>query len=483
MIKTELMDHQIDAVNKLRKLKVGALYMEMGTGKTRTALELLNIRLSRGRVKKCLWFCPCSVKRNLEIDIMKHAPEMLKYINIVGIQSISQSNRIYLEVLDYVKDGDAFLIVDESSLVKNHKALRSQRMHAISTKCEYKLILNGTPVSKSHLDLFSQWYILDWRILGYMSFWSFAANHLEYDEVVPGKIRNVLNTDYLVAKISPYTYQVKKDECLSLPDKTYSRVYYELTEQQSEHYAAIASRLMFDVDEMKPYTIYRLFSGLQNVISGLNVIITKDDEMVTEPLFDDPRDNPRIEALMDQISMLDEKAIIFCKYTHEIETITKLINEEYGEGTAIEFYGKLSQKSRQENLKKFEEESQFLVANKTCGGFGLNLQFCSYVIYYNNDWDYATRAQSEDRVHRIGQTSNVHYVDICADDTLDKRILNCLEKKEDLVANFKDELESRKDDKQEFVDLFIYRKNYRGRMRKQGSKTSRIETYQDLKEV
>lgn len=186
--------------------------------------------------------------------------------------------------------------------------------------------------------------------------------------------------------------------------------------------------------------------------------------------------------MFELIERLEEKAIIFCKYTHEIKTITKLINEEYGEGTAIEFYGGLNQKKRQENLKRFENGSQFLVANKTCAGYGLNLQFCNYVIYYSNDWDYATRTQSEDRVHRMGQTRNVHYIDICADYTLDVRILDCLERKEDLVDSFKSELENKKDNKQEFVDLFIYRKNRKGRLKYSRTKSSRIETYEDLKE-
>ena len=84
---------------------------------------------------------------------------------------------------------------------------------------------------------------------------------------------------------------------------------------------------------------------------------------------------------------------------------------------------------------------------------------CSCIIYYSNDWDYATRSQSEDRVHRIGQNEHVDIVDICAAYTLDERILKCLEKKEGLVDSFKDELEEIKDKK----DLYAWIHNVKRR--------------------
>ena len=93
----------------------------------------------------------------------------------------------------------------------------------------------------------------------------------------------------------------------------------------------------------------------------------------------------------------------------EINNIVYLLNKKGY--SAIAYNGELSQKKRQDNIDKFEQEVQFLVANKTCAGYGLNLQFCSYIIFYSNDYDFGTRAQAEDRVHRIGQNKNVHIID------------------------------------------------------------------------
>ena len=66
ILKTRLYEYQSKAVNKLRKLKVGALYMEQGTGKTRTALEIIKNKIDKGKAEVILWLCPCSVKNNLK---------------------------------------------------------------------------------------------------------------------------------------------------------------------------------------------------------------------------------------------------------------------------------------------------------------------------------------------------------------------------------------------------------------------------------
>ena len=99
---TELLPHQVPAYEKLIKIKVGALYLEMGLGKTRTAIELIKNRLDRGKINHVLWFCPCSVKTNLVRDIKKHSEGLLDITTIMGIESISMSDREYLRALDII---------------------------------------------------------------------------------------------------------------------------------------------------------------------------------------------------------------------------------------------------------------------------------------------------------------------------------------------------------------------------------------------
>lgn len=432
---TDIYPWQRAAVDKLIGIRVGALYMEMGTGKTRTALEMIQRRLDAGKLDHVLWLCPCSVRENLREDICKHSEGAFAKIVIYGIESLSSSLRLYDVLMRYVTAGTTMLVVDESNLVKNHKAIRTQRITDLAKHCRYRLILNGTPVSRNEADLFAQWYLLDWRILGYRSFWSFAANHLEYDPDVPGKIRRTLNTDYLVEKIAPYSYQVSRDECFDLPGKRYTQKDTWLTEEQEEHYNEVVDAMIMTLDECRPETIYRMFAAAQAIISGLWV---EDNgrHFKTRPMFTEPHDNPRVNALLEVVETLDdrEQVIIFCKYTHEIEAILQVLPD------SLSFYGKMNQRQRQKNLDAFKAGTRFLVANKTCAGYGLNLQFCHNVIYFSNDWDWATRIQSEDRVYRLGQDRKVNIYDICATRTLDAKIMRCLARKEGLEEAIKREL-------------------------------------------
>lgn len=457
--------------------------MEQGLGKTRTALELIKLRLDKGKVDKILWLCPCSVKSTIEDDFKKHLENGIELIRIEGIESLSTSIRLNNELLDMVKNNNVYLIVDESNLVKNFYAMRTKNIARLAEYCKYKLILNGTPISQSEKDLFAQWYILDWRILGYQSFWSFAANHLEYDENIPGKIRRCLNTDYLVKKIAPYTYQVTKEELIKegllyIPKKIYFKEYYDLTDMQNYEYERVKDIFLSNVNEFEPSTIYRLFTALQHVISG-NWITSKIHEKIKiRPMFSNVNMNPRIVALMDLVRTCeDEKILIWCKYTSEIKNVSKVLREAYGYNSVVEFYGEIKKKQRFENIRKFSDNAKFFVGNKTCAGYGLNLQFANNSIYYSNDWDYATRSQSEDRLHRIGQKTEVNIMDICAINKLDERILSCLQRKESLVDSFKKEISLQKD--KEYLDIWLSGKTMYG---KKYTKKCKINDYEDLKE-
>lgn len=435
-LNNELLPHQQAAVDKLSKLKVGALLMEQGTGKSITAAELCRIRLEKGKIDKVIWLCPCSAKGNIKREILKQCPdEMIDHFIICGIETLSSSVYANAYLRDFVQKYRCCLIVDEGLLVKNPFAKRTKNILYIAERCPYRLILNGTPISRNEADLYAQFYILDWRILGYQSYWSFSANHLQYDE--HGHIRNVLDTDYLAERIAPYSVQVKKSDCLTLPKKGYDSYGFHMTLEQEEEYDYVASVLMEEIDEFDSTTIYRLFSGLQAVMSGKRLIFSDSRKRFkTEELFDNPADNPRIQALFDILPETDEKIIIFCNYESEITALCDLLPD------AVRFDGKVRPRERDAALKTFEKSARYLIANRACAGYSLNLQFCHRIIYLSNSWDLGTRLQSEDRVHRIGQMEQVEITDIYACNSLDERILSCLDKKANLLDSVKCELDA-----------------------------------------
>lgn len=449
ILKTKLYEYQSKAVDKLLKLKVGALYMEQGTGKTRTALEIIKNKTDKGKVEVVLWLCPCSVKNNLKEDVIKHTGQKPSENNIIirEIESLSSSDRLYLQLLELVKNYKVYLIVDESNLVKNKLAIRTERIINLSAFCKYKLILNGTPISKNEADLFAQWYILDWRILGYQSFYSFAANHLEYKTVklpsgrviTTDQIIRVLNVDYLTEKIAPYMYQIKKDEVLKdLKPKKYHMRYFCLDDLQEDEYYETKELFLFNVVDWRSETIFKLFSALQHITSGKRILSAPEKRMRTEKMYT-WENNPRIQCLKRVIEEIgNDKCIIFAKYQDEIKDIKFLLDSM--NKTFVEFTGEIRPKQRQQNRIEFKNHVQFMLANKQCGAYGLNLQFCHNIIFYSNDFDLATRLQAEDRVHRIGQEKTVNIYDICCEYTIDVFIANCLQNKSNLLDSFKKQI-------------------------------------------
>ena len=452
--KTDLFPYQAAGVEKLIQVKVGAMYMDMGTGKTRTALELAVRRLNAGKVDHVLWLCPYSVVLDLPELLAEHVAGFNEYLTICGIETLSTSTRENARLLRLVSSKRVYLIVDESLLVKNPTAYRTQNIIRISNRCEYKLILNGTPVSRNEADLSAQWYVLDWRILGYRSYWSFAANHLEFDIDHPGRIVHALNVDYLAAKIAPYTYEVQKNDVLtSLPPRNYQSVAFYLSNEQEEHYSDVSETLLAQVEEFRPETIYRMYGALQAIASGFAVQLNEKGP-ITRYVMYPPDQNPRIKKLMTVLERFgDEQVVIYCQYTQEITDIIQTLNAREAE-CAVPFYGELSQLARQQNKNSFRDgKARYFVANKACAKFGLNLQFCWNEVFYSNDWEWGTRVQAEDRIYRPGQTHPVTVVDLYAANTLDETILKCLGRKEGIAVSFREAVRKNNDVKGALRDI------------------------------
>ena len=464
---TPLLNHQVAAVTKLLPTRVGALFMEMGTGKTRTAIELVKLRLTK--INNVIWFCPVSLKETIRQEIHKHTDCIDSDIHvfndktttrtipnafwhIVGIESVSSSNRVALTTNALINE-NSLVIVDESSYIKGHKSMRTQRITFFAQRAKYRLILTGTPISQGIVDLFAQMRFLSPKILGYQSFYSFARNHLEYSEKYKGMIVRSHNSEFIAAKIKPYVYQVTKVECLDLPSKIYESRYFDLTVEQREKYQEVKRKILEDVDydDFKSYTIFRLFTALQQITCGF--LNPQKDVNTYQWEFK----HNRLETLIDTIDSInpDEKIIIWAKYRYDIQQINDRLKAEFGEDCTALFFGDLNETQRAEQVQKFRTTARFFLATPSCGGHGLTLNEASTVIFYNNGFKYAERIQAEDRCHRIGQTKKVLYIDICSVSGIDDRIMASLYKKGNAVKDFKNEVDKIKESNKKKLKEFI----------------------------
>lgn len=452
---TPLFAHQCAAVEKMLSTRIGALFMDMGTGKSLTAIELVARR--QAGIERVLWFCPVSLKETIRYEILKHTdctPGDIylfsdrtddhslspAFWHIIGIESMSASDRMVLAAHHLITE-QSMVIVDESSYIKGYNALRTLRITKLADVARYRLILTGTPISQGVVDLYAQMRFLSPKILGYASFYSFAANHLEYDAARPGLIVRSHNIPYLTAKIAPYVYQVTKAECLDLPEKLYATRCFSMTGEQRAAYSQAKEEILAELDDessdwLTSVVIFRLFTALQQITCGFwNRRVGEQVEHLEFP-------HRRIATLLDTLARIpaQEKVIIWAKYRHDIAAIAAALCEQYGDGATALFHGGLNERRRTEQLTRFRGAARFLLATQSCGGHGLTLNEACYVVYYNNGFKYAERLQSEDRCHRIGQGRTVTYSDIQCVDSIDERIARALTTKGDAVKLFRQEV-------------------------------------------
>jgi SNF2 family DNA or RNA helicase len=457
---TPLMPHQHPAVAKMLPTRVGALFMAIGTGKSRTTIEIAKIR--QEKYDRLFWFCPVSLKETIYQEWRKHtdvSDEMIKVwddkvasdnlptkavIHIIGIESMSSSARVILAYQALVSER-SFVIVDESSYIKGYGSNRTERITALSACARYRLILTGTPFTQGAVDLFSQMSFLSTKILGYSSFYSFAANHLEYETKVnnqgytfrTGRIVRTHNADYLAAKIAPYVYQISKEECLDLPEKLYETRYFYMTDEQYDYYQQAKKEILLDLDyeDWSSIAIFHLFTSLQAIVCGFwtrTVPKTLEKQYLTFY-------HMRVRLLMDTIASIPgtEQIIIWSKYHHAIDEIKQSIEKEYGSAVYAEFHGGIPEKARNEELARWKSgNTRLLIATQSAGGHGLTLNNAAYSIFYADSYKYSEREQAEGRNYRIGQTRRPTYISLCCSGSIDDKIATALYRKENALAVF-----------------------------------------------
>lgn len=171
---------------------------------------------------------------------------------------------------------------------------------------------------------------------------------------------------------------------------------------------------------------------LQQITSGYVVPEAGDD---AHDLFKEDRFNPRMRVLKEITDEVTGKAIIWCRFQPDIQRVVRFLEKEYGPQSVVQYHGKVKKAQRSENVDAFQDnpDVRWFVGQQHAGGYGLTLTAAATVVYYSNDFSLEARLQSEDRAHRIGQTSSVLYVDIECPGTVDTKIINALRSKKTLA--------------------------------------------------
>jgi len=408
----ELTNKQRTALERFKKLKVGALFMRQGTGKTRVALELVNYN----KPDYLLYIAPVSTIENARAEIEKWG--CCCPYDIIGYETIASSNKQYVEIHDKVeklkKDSKkTFIIADESIFIKNGKSKRTFRAKELRQFFDYALILNGTPLTRNEWDLFNQMDFLSNKILN-MNYREFIKMFFVEHEYNGQRYHTFYepNRPALVKLCAPYVYEADLD--FDKEESTYIR----WVNCSQEEYRKAKERVLEDYGCYCIDSLLVLFSELQRIAACM------------------PGKN---KAVSEHIT--GRQCVCFCNYRDEIEQIQKLCE-------CYVITGETTLKKRKEIIKKFkEEENRPLLIMMGCGSYGLNLQFCNEVVYSSINFDYARMEQSQYRIKRIGQESDITYTYILADTGINRMMFSNLDKKESLLEIVKNLIREAKNEK------------------------------------
>jgi SNF2 family DNA or RNA helicase len=329
------------------------------------------------------------------------------------------------------------LIVDESTLVKSESAEYSKRVAILAEMSEYLRLLSGEPAPQGAPDFYAQYKLVDPTLFGFRNKYQFEAIYCEMKTIfINGREKRAPNGKFLPGSQEMFekntahcTTRIKKVDVLSeLPEKTYIVRKFTLNPKARAIYKQLQTDYQAELEGSGEVTALLAVTRairLHQIACG----IVRTDEGKTVPL-----DSGRMEVLMGLLSErpIEAKTIIWATFRSAIEQCVENIKKEYGADSVRVLYGGMTQSARQEAAKSFKEDPKvkFLVANPQTAGWGLTFTEADTAIYYCNSYNYEHRAQSEDRIHRIGQVANkVTYYDIVAEDTVEDVVMETLSRK------------------------------------------------------
>lgn len=493
---TAPMSHQVRAMNfcatLYRQGEPGvALLMEQGTGKSLVAVGLATAMAKKGAIRWALVVCPNSLKGTWAArdgEIQKHSswPGAITVLrgskderladfkramarmrrgrgfqwvvtNIDHFSSNTYHTRgtwtptdSFQEFLNVARSAGkhGLLILDESSKVKNPESIRTVALHELSALMKWRMILTGTPVTKSPLDPWAQFEILKKGALGFFSFLGFERRFGVQKFVKKGTRTTVetvsyRNLDELEEKVSRLSFRVLASDCLDLPKVVRRIIPVELSREQSSAHQELKTDMMALLESgnlVDGRTILTRFLRMAQIVGGHVGAVDQDGKPLDRQHFFTP--NPKLDAITEYLDLAlenpQDKAVIFSQFRPEIDMLEKLA-EKRGWKPVI-FHGDIPEEKRDEGRQRFQEDPAarvFIVQYQT-GSFGLNLTAANHLLFYGLTFDLELFNQARKRVHRKGQERVVNEVIFQAvtpagGKTMDHVILGTLGEKQDFA--------------------------------------------------
>lgn len=455
------------------------MFFEVGTGKTRTAVEILRQKCAReGRLLRTLILCPPIVVKNWkrEFGIYSKIKDVFpltgpgkyraKVLSKHGFELAAEPVRkscVFVTNFETLLMKDVYkllsewkpevIVFDEAHLLKNPQAKRTKLAISLADRAIYRLILTGTLITNSSLDLFCPFRAMDGGKTFGKSFYRFRDTYfVDANNAWKGRQSyfpkwepRAGSYEELNTKIVKKAMSVKKSECLDLPPLVREVRLVPLAPQQRKLYDQMKKDLVAflgDKVSTAPIALTKALRLMQ-ITSGF-ITLEGDEGNEDVPLKDNPRAMV-LKELLEEITP-QHKVCVWCVFKENYATVRNVC-EELGIGF-VEVHGGTPEKKRQENIDTFnaDESIRCFIGHPKSSGIGCNLTSSSFSIFYSRNFSLEQDIQAEGRNYRGGSEKHekITRIDIIAENTIDEIIAEKLFMKEKIgkaiLDDIKDEL-------------------------------------------
>ncbi|GAB3952262.1 hypothetical protein GCM10028805_33930 [Spirosoma harenae] len=428
-----------DWMNFLRQYRFGGcLADDMGLGKTVMTLAMLQGQKEAGALEPSLLVMPTSLLYNWELEARKFTPELrvMVYTGTYRDKNTAQFNdydliltsygivRIDIDLLSDYRFN--YVILDESQAIKNPSSHITKAVMQLNTA--YRLILTGTPLENSTLDLWSQMSFINPGLLGSQSFF---RNEFQ---IPIEKRHDEAKTSRLYSLIKPFMLRRNKAQVATdLPEKVESVLYCEMSADQEAQY-----------EEAKSYYRNLILEHIEEegmarsqmvVLQGL----TKLRQIANHPRMVDEEYEGNSGKLDDVLMRLESamtenhKVLVFSQFIKHLNVVQQYLKEKKIKYAYLD--GSTTDRQSQVELFQTDDSVKLFLISLKAGGLGHNLTAADYVFILDPWWNPAIEAQAVDRAHRIGQLKTVFTYKFIAKNTVEEKILSLQRAKQQLAGS------------------------------------------------
>lgn len=430
--------HQLEAYNFAKDLNAVMLNMDMGTGKTKVAIDLIQ---NDPFAKTVVVLCPTSVVSVWASELDKHGSRELEWWSPALKGSVKKRSELVAATIA-LRDGvrvfvvnyeaawrepmasllkessPDFLILDEIHRIKAPGGRASRYCQQLARTARRKMGLTGTLMPSGPLDVYAQFRALDEGVFG-TSFAKFRSRYAVMGGYGGYEVVRFQNESELRDKIRFMTYEVSAD-VLDLPEVIHTYRECDLSKTATSIYNKLEHDLYaeFESGEITASNALVKLLRLRQITGGW---LTTDDG--------DPKqiDTSKARLLAETLEDIGgEPTVIFCQFSKDIDTV-----HEQGRKLGLKVL-ELSGRAKQNNEWQ-AGEGDILAVQIQSGGVGIDLTRARYCIYYSVGFNLGEYLQSLARVHRPGQERVVTYIHLLARGTVDQKVHNALKRKQNII--------------------------------------------------